>query len=66
MVKLTSKQNDLEVQLAELISARDALQEALKSVEGLVAIRVADPALNGQYPQMEKEGRGGPNALTGR
>lgn len=64
MVQITSKQTDLEVQLAELTAARDALQEAARSVGDLIAFRVADPSVSGVYPRREKEGRNPHNALV--
>jgi hypothetical protein len=63
MVQITSKQTDLEVQLAELTAARDALQEAAKSVGDLTAFRVADPSVSGVFPRREKDARSAPNGL---
>jgi hypothetical protein len=63
MLQITSKQEGLSAQLAELITARDAVLKAIKPVGDMTSFQAGEPRLNEDYSSSEKREKSVANAL---
>ncbi len=63
MVQLMSKQEELQAQLPELMSARDAVLKAVKSTGEMLAFQVGEPNVDAEFSSSEKRNKPDANAL---